>query len=335
MTGKKIGIGLIGAGGMGKRWAAVISKSKKATLEIIVDAQENKAKELASNFQNCVSSNDIFDVLKSPNIQVVVIAVPHKYLAPLSKKFLERGKHVLCEKPGGINPEQIKGNIDLARRKKLTYMVGFNHRFHDAFLKARKFFDRGNIGKLLFIRARYGFGGRKNYNKEWRLAQKISGGGELIDQGVHMIDLALSFMGKDNQARGFIKDTFWKAGVEDNAFVILKGKTAIASIHVSLTQWKPMHNFEIYGTTGYLSIEGLGKKYGGSERLTVGRRSDDFSSPAKERIILCNSDADKSLALELNEFLFSIDKRRLPIPSGKDAYETLKIVENIYKDNKL
>jgi predicted dehydrogenase len=243
---------------------------------------------------------------------------------------------VLCEKPGAIKSLEVKKNIFLARKKDLVYMVGFNHRFHDAFIKARLFYQKGYIGKIIFIRARYGFGGRIGYDKEWRLNKAISGGGHLIDQGVHMLDLAMSFIGKIAGVQGFISDTFWVPGSEDNAFVQIQGiNKAIASIHVSLTQWKPIHNFEIYGTKGYLSIEGLGLKYGGDEKLVIGKRADDFTGEVKEKVIVCNPKADDSLTLELAEFVSAVKQGRSTIPSGWDAYETLKIVEKIYKDNKL
>jgi len=215
-------------------------------------------------------------------------------------------------------------------------MVGYNHRFHDAFIKARHLYQKGDIGKILFIRARYGFGGRIGYDKEWRLNKAISGGGHLIDQGVHMIDLAMSFIGEIRGVKGFTSDTFWKPGPEDNAFVLIQGRNkAIASIHVSLTQWKPLHNFEIYGTKGYLSIEGLGQKYGGGEKLVIGRRAVDFTGEVKEKVITCNPNADDSLTLELAEFVSAIRQGRQVVPSGEEAYETLKIVEKTYAANKL
>ncbi|MBI2405391.1 Gfo/Idh/MocA family oxidoreductase [Candidatus Gottesmanbacteria bacterium] len=316
MTGN-IRFALIGAGRMGKRWASVLSKCDAVSLATI-------------------ATRDIETILNDKTIDAVLIATPHSYLSPITSAALKAGKHVLCEKPGAIKSVEIKKNSALARKKRLTYMIGYNHRFHDAFIRARQLYEKGYIGKLTFIRARYGFGGRIGYDREWRFNKAISGGGHLIDQGVHMIDLTLSFMGKVTGVRGFISDTFWKPGVEDNAFVLLQGKNrALTSIHVSLTQWKPIHNFEMYGAKGYISIEGLGQKYGGGETLVIGKRADDFTSQVKEKVIVCNSIADDSLALELAEFVSSIREGRPTIPSPSDAYETLKIVEKIYRMNKL
>jgi len=325
---------------MGERWVSVIPKCHGVSLDIVVDHKFKSANALASQIPGCRGTEDLRSVLNDKKIDAILIATSHKYLSPVTHSALMAGKHVLCEKPGAIKSSDIKRNATLAKKKGLTYMIGYNHRFHDGFLKARKLYDRGTIGKLIFIRARYGFGGRIGYETEWRLNKAVSGGGHLIDQGVHMIDLALSFIGKVKRVSGFTSDTFWKKGVEDNAFVLIQDKGgAIASIHASLTQWKALHNFEIYGTKGYLSIEGLGTKYGESEKLVIGKRADDFIGPVKEKIVKCNPLADDSLMLELKHFSDIIrGRKKNPLISGayiSNAYEALKIVEKVYRDNKL
>ncbi len=333
---KKIRFALIGAGRMGTRWASVLSKCPAVSLVIIADTGSGKAKELSLQIPGCRATKYDQTAINNKDVDAILISTPHKDLAPITSDVLKAGKHVLCEKPGAIRAEDIKKNIALAKKMRLTYMVGYNHRFHDGFLKARQLYQKGAIGEIIFVRARYGFGGRIGYNKEWRLNKTISGGGHLIDQGVHMLDLALSFVGPARKVHGFTSDRFWKQGVEDNAFVLLQGKNkTTASIHVSLTQWKPLHNFEIYGTKGYLSVEGLGMKYGDGERLVVGTRPADFAGKVKERIILCNSVADDSLALELQEFVNAIKQDRQTNPEPQTAYETLKIVEEVYRTNKL
>jgi predicted dehydrogenase len=335
MTGK-VRFALLGAGKMGARWASVLSKYDSAFLNAVVDTGSGRAMSLSAQIPGSTATKNITSVLNDKNIDAILITTPHKYLAPITAAALQAGKHVLCEKPAAIRSVDIDKNIRLAKKKKLVYMVGYNHRFHDGFIKARQLYQKGDIGKIIFIRARYGFGGRPGYDKEWRLNKAISGGGHLIDQGVHMIDLALSFMDKIKEVEGFTSDSFWKSGVEDNGFVLLQSQTKItASIHVSLTQWKPLHNFEIYGTKGYLSIEGLGQKYGGGEKLVVGKRSADFTGVVRERVITCNSKADDSLSLEVQEFISAIKQGRQVVPAPVWAYETLRIVEKIYRTNKL
>ena len=311
---------LIGLGRMGSRWARIISEN--ASLDAVVDS-------------GIEGSPSLDDVLSDENIDAVLIATPHKYHASITKQALQSGKHVLCEKPGAIKSKEILNIIFLADEKGLTYMVGYNCRFHDGFIKARKLYEKGIIGNLLFIRARYGFGGRVGYEEEWRINKEMGGGGHLHDQGVHMIDMARSFLEEIKKVQGMRADMYWKAGTEDNGFVLLQSENGvIASIHSSLTQWKRMHSFEIYGTEGYLEVQGLGMRYGEPERLVLGKRTKD-PEKVRERVIKCNPVADDSLKLELREFLSAIREDRVTNPSPLDAYETLKIVEEVYKTNKI
>jgi len=316
---KKLHFALIGAGKMGTRWMGILSKY--ASLDCIVDPAWSGS---------CI----LEDALHDKEIDAVLIATPHKYHYSITKQALQSGKHILCEKPGGITSKEIKENMKLAKKKGLIYKIGYNYRFHDAFIKARKLYDKGAIGKLLFIRARHGFGGREGYEKEWRINKEMSGGGHLHDQGVHMIDMARSFMGNIDQVRGFMANTYWNTDTEDNAFVLLKRDSVIASIHSSLIQWKRMHTFEIYGDKGYLIIEGLGMRYGDGEKLITGKRT---ANPdiVKEKTIICNPIADNSLALELKEFVSAIQKGTPLGCTPQDAYETLKVVEEVYKTNQI
>lgn len=332
-TNKKLRIALVGAGGIGKRWANAVQKTKGAVLSVVCDTDEGKARVVAAAHDGCAVFPDWRMCAVSQNIDVAIVALPNALLASVSQGFLKNKKHVLCEKPGGIVPEEIAKNIALAKKNRARYMVGFNHRYHDGFQKARKLFEEGIIGDIVFIRARYGFGGREGYEKEWRFNKAISGGGELIDQGVHMIDMARWFLGNVVEVKSMTSDGFWHGGVEDNAFVLLKNKKgATSSIHVSWTQWRALHSFEIYGTKGYLVIDGLGKKYGGGERLIFGKRNKSFT--ADEKVIACNTDADRSLARMLQEFISAINEGRETTPSGRDGLETLKIVHEIYGSKK-
>lgn len=330
MIGNKLHIALVGAGAMGSRWASVIYASKIAKLKYIIDTDITRAAKLAKKFDRVIASKNIKAALNDHELDAVVVVVPHKFLALLSHMALKKGKHVLVEKPGALSSLLLKKNINLAKSANLVLMVGYNHRFHQGFVKARKIVGEGRIGKIIFIRARYGFGGRKGYQKEWRLNKNLSGGGELMDQGVHMIDLAISFIGIPNKITGFAENTFWKSAADDNAFVLMQNKKSIASIHVSLTQWDALHSFEIYGSKGFVLVEGLGKKYGGTEQVRFAVRNDDFNGVSDKKTYKCSSDANRSLRLEFQEFVNSIIEGRTPNPSPGSSYEVLKVVERIY-----
>ena len=196
-------------------------------------------------------------------MDAVIVATINSALAPISAAAIRAGKHVLVEKPAGISVKQIDELMALAKKHKVCVRVGFNHRYHPSFLKAREIFESGVMGEMMFVRARYGHGGRIGYDKEWRADPKLSGGGELIDQGIHLIDLAGWFLGDFKKVNGHADTYFWKMPVDDNAFLDLQtaeGQTAW--LHVSCTEWKNLFSFEIYGRNTKLHIEGIGGSYG-------------------------------------------------------------------------
>ena len=315
----KLHFALIGYGKMGHRWEGVLRKYTK--LDAIVDPAFKEFPVLE-------------DVLANEKIDAVLVATPHKYLSEITSEALVAGKHVLCEKPGAIRANQIRDLNELAEEKDLVYKIGYNYRFHEGFINARKLYNARVIGDIIFIRARHGFGGREGYDKEWRINKEVGGGGHLHDQGIHLIDMVKSFMGKPDKVEGFRADTYWGTGTEDNAFLLLKKDNVIASIHSSLTQWKRMHTFEIYGTGGYLIVEGLGLRYGEPEKLIIGRKTKD-PDIVKEEIVKCDPIADHSLELELKEFISAIENGTQLDPTPEDAYETLRIVEEIYRKDKI
>src|SRR5262249_24030873 len=142
------------------------------------------------------------------------------------------------------------------------------HRYHPAVRKARELIEAGAVGELMFLRGRYGHGGRIGYHKEWRSNPSISGGGELIDQGVHLIDLSRWFLGDFEKISGIAQTFYWQMPVDDNSFLLLQtGDQKTAFLHCSCTEWKNLFSFELYGRSGKLHIEGLGGSYG-PEKLT-------------------------------------------------------------------
>ncbi len=335
MKKEKVTIALIGAGGIGNVWARAVKKTNAAALRAVVDVDLRNAQAIAKDFKGCVAAMDAAQAIADPNIQGIVIATPHKWLAPQTRAALEAGKHVLCEKPAGISSVEIQKNIDIANAKQLVYMTGFNHRYHPAFMEAKKRFAAGEIGEAMFIRARYGFGGRPGYEKEWRFNKEISGGGEFIDQGMHMIDMARWFFGEFKDVCGFAENMFWGGEVEDNGFALLRtADHKVASIHVSLTNWEWVHSFEIFGTKGYLIVDGLDQRYRGPERLTIGHadpRGGGF--PKEEAISYLDEAKEDSFRRELEAFAEALRGGSQDIPRGEDACATLNIVERIYARN--
>jgi predicted dehydrogenase len=252
-------------------------------------------------------------------------------LSEVTREAIEAGKHVLVEKPAARNAQELQPLVDAAQRTGKKVRVGFNHRYHPAFLKAHELFESGVLGELMFVRGRYGHGGRIGYEKEWRANPNLSGGGELIDQGVHLIDLARWFLGDFSKLEGFAHTYFWRMPVEDNAFMLLKTpRDQTAFLHVSCTEWKNLFSFEIYGRKGKLHIEGLGGSYG-TERLTYYKMLPQMGPP--ETTIWEYPMGDNSWQIEFEEFLEDIQLDRTPSPNLSDALAVLTVVEKIYEQS--
>jgi predicted dehydrogenase len=258
----------------------------------------------------------------------VLIATPHDQLAPIALAAVEAGRHVLVEKPAGRHPADVAPLVAAAKKHKRIVKVGFNHRFHPAIMRARKLADEGAIGPLLFIRGHYGHGGRIGYENEWRFDKEISGGGELIDQGSHLIDLSRWFLGDLTLAYGAVPRYFWPGQVEDNCFLALTGaENRMAWLHASWTEWKNQFSFEIMGRDGKLTIDGLGGSYG-TERLTLHRMLPQMGPP--ETTSWEFPFPDRSFADEFENFVAAIEGRAPVIGDIEDAHANLSIIQAVY-----
>ena len=318
-------VGIIGCGAIGRKRALTLGNHD---LVIAVDTSLERAKEIAQ-LKNCSTvSTNYNDALNNDEIDLILISTTNEFLAKITLGAVTAGKHVLVEKPAGRNPEELIPIIETAKRNNVFVKVGFNHRYHPSLLKAKELVDSGIIGPLMFIRGRYGHGGRLGYEKEWRAIPEKSGGGELIDQGVHLIDLSRWFLGDLTVASGFAHTYYWDMPVDDNAFLMLKSSNdTIAWLHVSCTEWKNMFSFEIYGESGKLQIEGLGGSYG-VERLFFYKMLPTMGPP--ETTMWEFPFPDNSWNLELDDFIRSIEQQREPDGNISDAKKALDIVKTVY-----
>ena len=261
------GFAVIGCGLIGRKRAEALRKLSGVTLRTTCDLDAARAANLAQLGPSCPSSTDYAAVLADPAIDAVIVATLNAALAPISLAAVKAGKHVLVEKPGALNAAQLRTIQAAAAKTGVRVRIGYNHRFHPALQKARALLEAGALGPLMFLRARYGHGGRKGYDREWRADPALSGGGELIDQGVHLIDLAGWFLGDFPTVEGHATTSFWDMKVDDNAFLSLRTSTGqTAWLHASCSEWKNLFSLEIYGRDAKLSIDGLGGSYG-PERL--------------------------------------------------------------------
>jgi len=263
-------------------------------------------------------------------VDVVFVAATHDQLAPVATAAARAGKHVLIEKPGACRAEDLDSVAAAAQSTGVLVRVGFNHRYHRAFRKAREIYESGALGEMMFVRARYGHGGRPGYDREWRADPSISGGGELIDQGAHLIDLARWFLGDFPSVRGSARTYFWDMPVEDNGFLLLEtARGQVAFLHASWTEWKNLFSFEIAGRVGKLEINGLGGSYG-TERLTWYKMSAEMGPP--ETLAWEYPMADDSWQVENAAFLEDIRLGRQPDPGIADAQAMLRVIQSVYNE---
>ena len=318
-------IAIIGCGLIGRKRLAALPPGDFAAA---CDLELGRAEQLVASARTGYATDDAARVLADPAIDAVIVCTLNAALAPLALAAIRAGKHVLVEKPGAISTEQADELIDAARAASVRVRVGFNHRFHPALLQARSLYESGALGPLMFIRGRYGHGGRVGYDREWRADPQLSGGGELIDQGVHLIDLAGWFLGDFARIEGHASTSFWDMPVDDNAFLNLRtaaGQTAW--LQVSCTEWKNLFSLEIYGRTGKLHVEGLGGSYG-VERLTFHRMLPEMGPP--ETTAWEYPRGDDSWRLEIAEFFTDIRTGREPQPGLREARAALAVVERIH-----
>ncbi len=351
-------VAIIGCGLIGRKRALALSADDK--LSACCDTNLDIAKKFAQDF-SCNYFTDYKKLLDEVDCDVVVVSVVNKYAKDIIIDSIKNNKNVIAEKPLGRNLAEAKEIVSYlsvistepalpvgrsskeksfnqqfnnSTNKQLntsTLKTGFNHRFHPAIWQAKQMADEGKIGKIFNIRARYGHGGRSGMEKEWRASKELCGGGELLDQGVHVIDLIRWFGGDVKEVFGKAETKFWDMEVEDNAFAILKTKDDVtASFHVSWTNWKNIFSFEIFGTDGYLKIEGLGGSYG-QETLEFGKRKKEGGRPDIE--IFEFPSEDISWEKEWEEFKKAIEEKREPIGSGYDGQKANEVIEAVYRSN--
>jgi predicted dehydrogenase len=326
-----LGVGIIGCGLIGqKRAKALNSLPKEYKLIATFDKDPARATNLAKTYK-ALAAPSIDNLIANPDIQVVVIATLHDSLAEITLKAIKAGKHVLVEKPGARNVEELAPVIDAVSKSNLKVHVGFNHRYHRSLRKAKTIVNAGELGDLMFIRARYGHGARLGYDKEWRSDPLLSGGGELIDQGPHLIDLSRWFLGEFKEVQGFAHTYYWNMPVDDNGFMILKtADQQVAFLHASCTEWKNLFSMEIYGKLGKLDLSGLGGSYG-VEKLTHYKMLPEMGPP--ETVSWEYPMGDDSWEIEMAEFYEDIIRNRSPSAGLLDAKAALEVVQTIYKES--
>ncbi len=323
---RSLGVGVIGCGLIGQKRAKALPANDR--LVACADVSLARAAALA-DASGAKAVADWRLLIDDPAIDVVIIATPHNSLAEITLAALEAKKHVLVEKPAARFASELEPLLSARDRNRVQVHVGFNHRYHRSLRKAKELVASGALGELMFIRGRYGHGGRVGYDKEWRADPAISGGGELIDQGPHLIDLSRWFLGDFATIDGRAETYFWDMPVDDNGFMMLRTERGQAAfLHVSCTEWKNIFSLEVYGRDGKLDLNGLGGSYG-VERITWYKMLPEMGPP--ETYAWEYPMGDNSWAVETAEFLGDVRNGQFTGCGLEDAIAALTIVESIYK----
>jgi predicted dehydrogenase len=317
-------LAIVGCGRIGTKRAAA---AKGHEIVMVCDTDPARREGLAA----ATSARAVADWREAiaADIDAAIIATPHHTLAEIALAAVETGRHVLIEKPGARRAQELRPVVEAAWRRGVVVKVGFNHRFHPAIAQAKALVAAGEIGPIMFIRGRYGHGGRLGYEKEWRFDPQISGGGELIDQGSHLIDLARWFLGDLRVAFGFAPKYFWPGRVDDNCFLALTSVAGqMAWLHASWTEWKNQFSLEIMGRTGKLTVDGLGGSYG-VERLIHHRMPPEMGVPETDQWDYPLP--DRSFSDEFENFVAAIEQRAPLIGDGHDAVAALELIQSVYE----
>jgi len=327
-------IGIIGFGVQGRiRFNTIKTLNKKYKIKMI----SNLKKPDNIDLSNIEFTDDYNKIINDKSIDTIFVCTPNYLNKKIVVESLNKGKHVFCEKPPGMNLAETKEMIKAEKNSSgLKLMFGFNHRHHDSVIHAKKVIESGEFGKVLWMRGRYGKSVNKDFCKTWRAKKSLAGGGIFLDQGIHMLDLFLLMVDDFDEVKAYVSNLFWHLDVEDNVFAIFRNKKGqVASLHSTMTQWRHLFSFEVFLEKGHIVINGLLTTSGsyGQEQLSIAkyRSAGPAVSWNKEERIVYNINA--SWENELKVFFKCIeDNLDIPVGNSRDAYKLMRLVDMVYKE---
>jgi predicted dehydrogenase len=327
---KKLKVGIAGYGVVGKRRHQFINAHPGLVVTAI--CEQTFAAGLPEMPGIACYTN--YRELLQADLDILFVCLTNNIAAEVTIAGLENGLHVFCEKPPGRDVYDIKKVIETEKlypTLKLKY--GFNHRYHDSVREALRIIGSRELGEIINLRGVYGKSRIIPFSGGWRSKRELAGGGILLDQGIHMVDLMRLFCGEFEEVKSFVSNRFWGHDVEDNAYALLKDKKGrIAMLNSSATQWQHKFNLEISLTEGYIELHGIlsGSKSYGEERIVIGKRDDESDNGQMENKTI-NFLQDNSWRDEIFEFADAVINNK-PVESGTsyDALETMKLVYSIY-----
>ena len=327
----KLRVGIAGYGVIGKRRRECVDKNPHLTTVAVCDKKFNEDGVLPDG----VRYSRTYDALFDCNLDAVLVCMSNDMAAEITIAALQHGLHVFCEKPPARNMDEL-GQVLATERQYpgLKLMFGFNHRYHDSIQEALQIIRSGELGAIINMRGVYGKSKLVTFDQaEWRAKREMAGGGVLLDQGIHMVDLMRLFAGEFSEVHSFISNNHWKYDVEDNAYALMKTDDGIvAMLNSSATQWRHQFTLDMNLQRGSIILRGIltGSKSYGQETMTVitANPDRDNGDPKEEIRQFTN---DLSWTAEIDSFA-NVVINDIPIESGssRDAFNTMKLVHKIY-----
>lgn len=329
-----INYGIIGYGKMGQTRHSAIDRNRAGRVKSVVGfGSDPVPAELGG-----VS---VEEVLADPAIEAVYICTVNSLNADLTKAALRAGKHVFCEKPPAFDAAGVEEIIAVERAANRVLMYGFNHRHHGAALRMKEIVDSGDYGRILWMRGRYGKSVDEEYLSTWRADPELAGGGILIDQGIHMLDLFLHLAGDFDEVQAMVSHLYWNMpGIEDNVFAQFRNSSTgcCASLHSTMIQWRHLFALEVFMERGYMVLNGLktGSNSYGSEQLVVARNRETAPAATWEQEATESWDADESWDNEARAFADWIEGGERTVNTGDSlgALRVMKLIDRIYATDK-
>lgn len=329
MKQKKLNVGIAGYGVVGKRRRFFIDQHPNLQTYAVCDQNFQEVGIMSDG----VKSFPDYRSLIEESLDVLFVSLPNYLAAEVTMAGLERGLHVFCEKPPGRDVSDIERVIEVEKKHPgLLLKYGFNHRYHDSVREALRIINSKQLGEIVNLRGVYGKSKILSFSGGWRAERRYAGGGILLDQGIHMLDLMRLFCGDFVEVKSWVSNSYWNHDVEDNAYALMRDSHGrVASLHSSATQWQHRFSLDITFTEGYLELRGIlsGSKSYGEEKLVIGRRNESDTGTAKEEIITYLE--DNSWRDEINEFADAVvNNGTVKQGNSSDALATMELVNRIY-----
>lgn len=322
-------VGIIGYGQMGKIRHQALNEVGRAKVIAISEPSIGSEYELIPNLSH-------EEIIQHPDIDIIIVCTPNYLNKELTIRSLNAGKNVFCEKPPSFTGKEMEEIIEAELKSGKKLMYGFNHRHHDSIMRMKEVIDSNEYGRILWMRGRYGKSVTADYYKGWRAKKDLAGGGILIDQGIHMLDLFL-YLGSDfDTVKAEISNLYWNLEVEDNAFVILKNSKngMVANLHSTMSQWRHLFSLEIFMEKGYMVLNGLitSTMSYGEEILSIAKNRSTAPAATWEDEYKTQYRTNNSWRYEMEHFLNAIENNQpVSIGNSKDALKLMRIIDKIYE----